>query len=222
MTQTIAVNVPTPDYAIRGLNPERLAAVKAHAGPEVLDVGCGNGGYVLSLADSYRIRGLDHRRFDAWDQRPDLFEVGDAQRLGLPDNSTDTILSFETLEHLPEPLPALKEYFRVCRRNLIITVPNCSLTPGMRGSGVIFNHWIDRTHVNFWDIDTLSQLVAEAGFLVEHRQHINHINLGPVVMEALGFGGSLARRGAALFRRLQRRRYPMTCLVVAAKRPAPC
>lgn len=208
---------PHPDYSVRGLNRERLAAIEQHAGQDVLDVGCGSGAYVLHLADRYRIRGMDYRQFDSWKQRPDLFEVSDAQHLRLPDASVDTILSFETLEHLPEPDRALREYFRVCRKNLILTVPNCTLTPGMRGSGVIYNHWIDRTHVNFWDLDGMSKQVSEAGFVVRHRQYINHINLGPVAMEALGFKGKVARYGAAIFRRIQRQKYPMTCLIVAAK-----
>jgi SAM-dependent methyltransferase len=205
----------TPNYAVRGLNPGRLSAIEKHAGRSVLDVGCGSGAYVLQLTGRYDIRGVDYQRFDAWAQRPDLFEVSDAHSLAQPDGAVDTILSFETLEHLPEPARALREYRRVARRNVILTVPNCRLSEGMRGSGVIYNHWIDRTHVNFWDLDTISKEVAAAGFEVKVRDYINHINLGVVMMEALGLSGSAARTGASLFRRLQRREYPMTCLIVA-------
>lgn len=208
---------PHPDYSVRGLNPERLAAIGRFAGREILDVGCGSGAYVLHLADQMNIRGVDYRHFDAWAQRPDRFALSDAQDLQCDDASVDTILSFETLEHLPDPAKALGEYFRVCRKNLIITVPNCSLTSGMRKSGVIYNHWIDRTHVNFWDLDSLAADVRAAGFTIQEATHINRINLGPVVAESLGFNGSSSRYVAAVFRRLQRRQYPMTCLVVASK-----
>lgn len=218
MTVTAATaEAPLPDYSVRALNAERLAAIERHAGREVLDVGCGNGAYVLHFADRLRIRGADYRRFDAWAERPELFFLSDAQQLDQPDRSVDTILSFETLEHLPSPERALAEYFRVCRQNLILTVPNCELTRGMKHSGVIYNHWIDRTHVNFWDLDGICRQVRAAGFEIAVRQYINHINLGPVAMEALGLGGFAARVGASLFRRLQRRRYPMTCLVVATR-----
>lgn len=206
-----------PDYGVRGVNVERIAAVRQHAGSEVLDVGCGSGAYVLALADSHRIRGLDYQHFESWKQRPELFGISDAQALDLPDNSVDTILSFETLEHLPSPAKALQEYFRVCRRNLILTVPNCALTPGMRGSGLIYNHWIDRTHVNFWDLESLSAEIAKTGFTIEERKYINHINLGPLAAESLGLKGFAAKVVSAIVRRLQRQRYPMTCLVVAAK-----
>lgn len=208
---------PAPDYSVRGLNSDRLAAILAHAGTEVLDVGCGSGAYVLHLADQFHIRGVDYRHFDAWNRRPELFQLSDAQELKLPDASVDTILSFETLEHLPDPARALSEYWRVCRRNLILTVPNCQLTEGMRNSGVIFNHWIDRTHLNFWDIEGIAKLVTDAGFKVQHKKHINRINPGFLLMESLDLKGRIARYGAGLFRRLQRRHYFMTNLVVATK-----
>lgn len=218
MTTATSTQAKHPDYAVRGLNPERLAALLQHAGKEILDVGCGNGNYVLHLADRYQIRGVDYKHFAAWDQQAHLFSISDAQRLDMPDASVDTIVSFETLEHLPDPDSALKEYYRVCRRNLILTVPNCKLTNGQRASGVIYNHWIDRTHVNFWDLDTLCRQVEAAGFHIDLRTHINHMSMGPIAMEALGFEGRLGRVGAALFRRFQRTKYPMTCMVIANKR----
>ena len=69
----------------------------------------------------------------------------------------------------------------------------------MKRSGFIYNHWIDRTHVNFWTLDELCALTEEAGFTVRERSLINKINVGHVVMEALGIRGALARFGAKLF-----------------------
>lgn len=206
-----------PDYAIRGLNPERLAAILQHAGEEVLDVGCGNGAYVLHLADRFRIKGMDYKPFETWSARSELFSVSDAQALSLSDNSVDTILSFETLEHLPDPARALNEYLRVCRKNIVLTVPNCDLTPGMRGSGLIFNHWIDRTHVNFWDVDSICDLVEKSGFRVRLKGHINRLNLAPLFVESLCLGTRPSRLLGKLLRKFQRRPYFMTCIVVADK-----
>jgi len=206
-----------PNYSLRGINPGRFEAILNYAGQEILDVGCGSGVYVLHLSDRYNIRGVDYKRFDSWQARPELFSIGDAQVLANGNNSVDTILSFEALEHLANPRQALSEYFRVCRKNLILTVPNCTLTPGMKNSGIIYNHWIDRTHINFWDMESIAKLLCDAGFTVEHKQAINEINLGAVTMEALGFSGVFARIGSRIFRLCQSKKYFMTNLVIARK-----
>ena len=56
---------------------------------------------------------MDYKPFETWSARAELFSVSDAQALALADNSVDTILSFETLEHLPDPARALANTF-VC------------------------------------------------------------------------------------------------------------
>lgn len=206
-----------PDYSRRPLSPDRVRAIEQFAGRSILDIGCGNGSYVLHYADRYAIRGIDYQPFGAWQRRPDLFSISDAVKLDLPDSSVDTILSFETLEHLREPQAALTEYFRVCRRNLILTVPNCALTSGMRASGVIYNHWIDRTHANFWELGSISALMQAAGFRIVTAELINRIFLGPLVAESIGLSGIVARAFSRLHRLVPGPKYHMTCLVVGEK-----
>ncbi|HLP83383.1 MAG TPA: methyltransferase domain-containing protein [Phycisphaerales bacterium] len=61
------------------------------------------------------------------------FTTGDAQRLAsLPDNSIDLVASFETLEHVPDPIAALREFHRV-------------LTPGGRVIASVPNDWTDES-----------------------------------------------------------------------------
>lgn len=205
------------DYSVRGINPQRLAAVKEYAGTSVLDVGCGSGAYVTALAKEYDIAGVDYCEFPTWSSNPDRFSISDAHSLRASSSSIDTILSFETLEHLKDPESALREYFRVCRKNVIITVPNCELTAGMKSSGVIFNHWIDRSHINFWTLNSIQQLVTSVGFTVRVGTFINAISFGPVMMEALGITGRLARLGSRAVGKLTRRKHYMTLLIVAEK-----
>jgi SAM-dependent methyltransferase len=212
-----AVNIPQVDYRMRNILPERLHAVLKFGGRSVLDVGCGNGAYVLELKDRYDIRGVDRHGFPSWQESPQLFSIADAARLGFRDGSFDTILSFETLEHLQDPELALREFFRVCRRNLIITVPNCDLTPGLQNSNLIYSHWFDRTHVNFFTMGSIVNLVQMAGFRIRASEPINRLRLGPVVMEALGLQGFMAKFGTRLFRAVQRRQYPITLLIVGEK-----
>lgn len=205
-------------YAARALNPERLKALETHGGESVLDVGCGNGAYVYALEGGRRTAGVDYMAFEAWQARPELFHVADATALPFEDASFDTVASFETLEHLPDPAAALKEFHRVCRKNLILTVPNCEVSPGMRQSNLIYHHWIDPTHVNFYDLEGICRAVEAAGFHVTERKTINQISLAPLLMEALGLGGVMTKVAAKALAKVQRRRYAMTSLVVAEKR----
>jgi ubiquinone/menaquinone biosynthesis C-methylase UbiE len=204
-------------YGKRGLNPYRAEAIRKFAGRTILDVGCGNGAYVLAFADEYEIRGVDRQPFESWSPRPERFGISEAARLDLPDSHVETILSFETLEHLPDPLAALKEYRRVFSKNVILTVPNCEITEGMRQSNLLYSHWADRTHVNFFDMQSIAALVREAGFTVEESYYVNKASLLPFLREAFGVKGAMARIARSIVGRVQPRPYFITSLVVAGK-----
>lgn len=70
--------------------------------------------------------GLQMRK---WDQTK-LDIVSDIIAIPEPDESFDAIMSVEVFEHLPNPLAALKEFYRLLRKGgqLILTAPFCSLT----------------------------------------------------------------------------------------------
>lgn len=200
-------------YAERALNPERRAAVLRHAGRVTFDVGCGNGSYVLELGDSRKLFGADGHRFEAWDAAPGRFLMSDAAQLPLASGSVDTVLCFETLEHLADPDRALKEYRRVSRGRLVLTVPNCEITQGMRKSNLIFGHWVDRTHRNFYELDTITAAVEVAGFRMVEAGYINRIDVFAFIGEVL----HIPDRAVRVLRKLLRpvvRSYAMTCLVV--------
>jgi ubiquinone/menaquinone biosynthesis C-methylase UbiE len=56
--------------------------------------------------------------------------ISDITAIPVPDEVYDVIILTEVLEHLPRPIEALKELFRVLKRGgrIIITAPFCSLT----------------------------------------------------------------------------------------------
>jgi SAM-dependent methyltransferase len=211
--------VPAVDHAARPVNPERLRAILKHAGRSVLDVGCGNGSYVLALKDRYEIRGVDHRRYDEWGKAPELFQVSSGEKLPFADASYDTVVSFEVLEHLADPLAALKEYRRVCRKNVIVTVPNCDVTKGMMKSNLVYSHWVDRTHVQHFERSSIVSLMEQAGFASVHAGPINRISFAPVLAEKMGLApdGFVARglRKASSWSPLKR--YYLTWLAVGQK-----
>jgi len=64
-----------------------------------------------------------------WDQSK-LDIVSDITAIPRPDASFDAVLCVEVLEHLPDPLSALREFSRLLKAGgqLIVTAPFCSLT----------------------------------------------------------------------------------------------
>lgn len=202
-------------YVSRPLNPHRLAALQAHAGNRVLDVGCGNGAYVEALLPHRETFGVDWSTFPSWAGRTGRFAVGLADRLPFRDKSFDTVSCFETLEHLEDPTLGLTELHRVARSTVILTVPNCEVTAGQRASGLIYHHWIDPTHRSFWTFPEFVSLVQDSGFEIISSSRINEIDLRPLVAEAWGgarLGGQVLK---AVLKLRKQRRYGMTSLVVA-------
>jgi ubiquinone/menaquinone biosynthesis C-methylase UbiE len=107
---------------------ELVAASGANA---ILAVGCGEGFTIdrLTSANNHLpIQGLDYdypALLQAKKKLPQiLFQRGDIRRLPFAADSFELLLCLQVLEHLPNPLPALKELRRVSSSHCLISVPN--------------------------------------------------------------------------------------------------
>lgn len=98
----------------------------------ILDMGCGEGFISNMLYDNfpkYKITAVDYFK-EAIDnakrnnQRPIEFDIGDISSLKYGNNSFDTVISTEVLEYISDPVKGLKELYRVCKRHIILSVPN--------------------------------------------------------------------------------------------------
>lgn len=210
-------------YLKRKINADRLAALHKYASGSILDVGCGNGNYVLELRNEKDIKGVDYQKFDSWDEAPELFSIASADNLiNYADNSVDTICCFEVLEHMKDPAKVLAELHRVCRNNVILTVPNCVITKGMKSSSFIYYHYTDPTHIQFFTKKTFDPLVKSAGFNIQHSGFINKVSPLPVLKECFGLYDKppehwRVRLVEWVFKKLARKEYHITLLVVAKK-----
>lgn len=101
----------------------------------ILDAGCGRGFYANNLADlSYvdRVEAIDvksayiNQAIKNCTSRKVHFQQASIFKLPFPNNSFDTIICSEILEHLTSDIQALVELKRVLKPNgnLLITVPN--------------------------------------------------------------------------------------------------
>ena len=103
-------------------------------GMSLLDIGCGPGTITLDLAEVVapgRVVGLDvvadpldAARVNA-EARGDTtteFGIGDVYDLDLPDDSVDVVHAHQVLQHLSDPVAALREMRRVCRPGGLVAV----------------------------------------------------------------------------------------------------
>ncbi len=107
-----------------------------HPGACVLDVGCGPGTITVDLAARVapgRVRGiepvpepLEHAREHAAGTPGVEFVLGDVYALDEPDGGADTgydvVHAHQVLQHLTDPVAALREMLRVCRRDGVVGV----------------------------------------------------------------------------------------------------
>jgi len=102
------------------------------SGGNTLDIACGTGYGTRMLSDlGGKVIGVDISEeavglANSYYSRESLFfTVGSATKLPLGNNTQDVIISFETIEHLPEPAIFLNELIRVIRPRgtVIISTP---------------------------------------------------------------------------------------------------
>ena len=114
-----------PGYWSRARRDQAIAGIAHNASGLLLDVGCGTKPYQKTFAPFVtRHLGLEYSPDSGFrGNKADLF--GDAAYLPFGDQTVDTILCSEVLEHVPDPEKVLNEFARVLKPDgvLITTAP---------------------------------------------------------------------------------------------------
>ena len=99
---------------------------------------------------------------------PMHYSVFNAKQLPFPTNSMDAIYSLEVLEHIPQPEEAVREYMRVAREYLLISVPNEPMFRVQRMlSGKGLRMWGDHPeHVNHWSLGGMQTFLSAQGLTI--------------------------------------------------------
>lgn len=133
-------------------------------GGDILDVGSGAGQFANALALSGEFRSvttIDTANFTNYiELSDDIRRINmSAAEMDFPDDAFDVVVCMEVLEHLPEEifLPAIAELRRVCRGQLVMTVPYREPEP------------ISKTHVRRFEDDDFPEIWPDASFAILER-----------------------------------------------------
>jgi len=132
------------------------------AGKRVLDVACGSGFGLgmLRAAGAWPI-GVDYDARTLGDikreHRQSSLVTADAARLPLAPATLDTVVSFETIEHVPDARALVRELRRVLRPGgrLVLSTPN-------REFGPLSRHTANRFHVREFTAVELRDILADS------------------------------------------------------------
>lgn len=141
---------------------------------QVAEIGCGEGEIAERLHQRWgEVTALDlpdaGLRSEWTSRSGPRFAHGDALRLPFPDNAFDVLASVEVLEHLPDPLAGLREYARVTRRHLILSVPR---EPIFRLGNLLTARHVRELgntpgHLNHWSTPAFLRFVSKVGAVAE-------------------------------------------------------
>lgn len=152
---------------------ERREILRRAAGGRFLDVGCGTGEFLALMADRFEVHGLDVSEpyIEYGRDRLGLanLHIGELHEVGLPDAYYDVVQMRGVLQHLSDPLAAVREALRVTRPGGLLVV---SATPNI--ASICARLYRDRFRLlapefmlyNFSPA-TLRELLERAGWDVE-------------------------------------------------------
>jgi SAM-dependent methyltransferase len=108
-----------------GAHSVTAPAIRNYTGGKLIDIGCGDMPYKELIMNKVS----HYDTFDVEERTEGVTFIGDVQNMDIiDDNSYDSAVCFEVLEHVPEPAKALSEIFRILKpkAHLILTVPHLS------------------------------------------------------------------------------------------------
>jgi SAM-dependent methyltransferase len=145
------------------IDNRRKDRILRYAGRSVLDVGCGDGRWVGALLHyQYEIYGIDAAARPYGPEVAQHIFKADACHLPFKDQSFDTVLMINVLEHLDDDA-ALREAYRICRKNIIFSVPH-EQEEELGEYNIIYSAYGDPTHLRHYGIERIRSTFASTGF----------------------------------------------------------
>ncbi|GAB4139399.1 MAG: hypothetical protein Tsb009_08290 [Planctomycetaceae bacterium] len=162
--------VPLVERAVRWAGSMQARRLTQHlpAGSRVLDIGCGRGTLLSSLADlGFEAHGFDisTTALEGVDPRATVRAAGSLIEAAYPENHFDMVVIWHVLEHLSNPKEVLTEIRRILKPHgeLAVAVPNFSSWQARWSQAGWFHLDLPR-HLFHFNSENLRQLLEDVGF----------------------------------------------------------
>jgi 2-polyprenyl-3-methyl-5-hydroxy-6-metoxy-1,4-benzoquinol methylase len=176
-----------------------VAALPEDSNASILEIGCSNGATgALALAQGKcgRYCGVELFPEPAAEARERLTEVveGDVEELELPwpEQSFDTLILSEVLEHLRDPWAVLRRLRPLLRPGALVfaSTPNVAhreiIVMLLRGRWELRSYGpLDATHLRWFSPASLRQAFEEAGFVVDSAGPLGALGPGSQVVDRI-------------------------------------
>lgn|GEM_PF-1154618 len=168
-----------------------LLKKNALPGSTLLDVGCASGFFVKLARDAgFDARGCDYSaEAVAYGRKHFDVEIiqSPAEAIDAPDNSFDIVTILHVIEHLSDPLAAMRELHRVLKPGglmLLETVnyhPHYLIEKNLRFLSKPYNKltrreglpWVPFDHMYHWTTDSMLKALKASGFMDVSLQHLH-------------------------------------------------
>jgi ubiquinone/menaquinone biosynthesis C-methylase UbiE len=158
------------------IDGERINLLKKYiVGKNVLDIGCGSGIYVDFLnKEGYQASGVDFVEDFiklARKNKKGEFFISHAEKLPFKNNEFETVILFDILEH-GDDRKIIGEAKRVSKKRIIVIVPQV-VDSLLSESGVIYRHYIDKSHLREYTFESIKKLAQQQGLSVVNIQNVH-------------------------------------------------
>jgi SAM-dependent methyltransferase len=150
----------------------RMAAHHCPRGGRILDIGCGNGGFLIQMKRrGFVVEGTEWTAQSAARVPPEHnipVHVGDLLALDVPNRSYDLVTLWHVFEHLRQPdktLQKIRELLKPGGR-LILSLPNAQ-SPQARRFGTAWLHHDPPRHLFGFGPHAIERLLSQQGFQIE-------------------------------------------------------
>jgi SAM-dependent methyltransferase len=135
----------------------------------VLDLGCGVGTLLSALSADWEKHGVELSAFaGAQASKHASVHVGPVHSARYPSSHFDLVVFHHVIEHLDDPVAAVRECFRILKADgtLLVGTPDFD-SECARRFGENFRLLHDPTHVSLFSRDSLRRLLEDEGFAIE-------------------------------------------------------